>query len=231
MNNIKSFVCRYRKLKKSKQIIFDKYFNIFNINYQNKNLNFINIFNNKLSIIIDIGFGLDNNLINFAMKNIQYNFIGIEVFLPGIIKYLCKIKENKIKNLKLIYYDAFLVLKNMIPDCSIKIIQLYFPDPWQKNKHKKRRLLKIDFLKIIFLKLINYGILYIITDCEDYKNNIISDIKNINNKNFIILKSYKYKNIYQNINLYLRNSKFFNKAKKKKKSIYYIEYKKIILSK
>ncbi|QJC36573.1 tRNA (guanosine(46)-N7)-methyltransferase TrmB [Enterobacteriaceae endosymbiont of Donacia simplex] len=233
MNNIKSFVCRYRKLKKSKQIIFNKYFNFFNINYENKHLNFVKIFNNNLSIIIDIGFGIDNNIINFAIQNIKYNFIGIEVYFPGIINCLQKIIEKKIKNLKLIYYDAFSIFRNMIPDCSIKLVQFYFPDPWPKTKHKKRRLLKIDFLKIIFLKLINNGLLYIITDCQDYKDSIILNIKNINynNNKFIILKSNQYNNIYKNLNLYLLKSKFFKKAKIKKKKIYYIEYKKIILSK
>ncbi|QJC34170.1 tRNA (guanosine(46)-N7)-methyltransferase TrmB [Enterobacteriaceae endosymbiont of Donacia cinerea] len=231
-NNIKSFTCRYRKLKKSKQIIFNKYFNLFNINYENKYLNFSDIFDNKLSIIIDIGFGIDNNIINFAMKNVKYNFIGIEVYLPGIINCLQKIIENKIKNLKLIYYDAFFVLKNMIPDYSIKLIQFYFPDPWPKKKHKKRRLLKQDFLKIIFLKLKNNGLLYIITDCQDYKNNIILNIKNINNNNkFMILESNQYNNIYKNLNFYLKKTKFLNKAQIKKKKIYYIEYKKIIISK
>ncbi|QJC38200.1 tRNA (guanosine(46)-N7)-methyltransferase TrmB [Enterobacteriaceae endosymbiont of Donacia marginata] len=233
MNNIKSFVCRYRKLKKSKQIIFNKYFHLFNISYKKKKLNFINIFNNKLPIIIDIGFGIDNNIINFARHHIHYNFIGIEVYLPGIINCIQKIKKNKIKNLKLIYYDAFFVFKNMIPDDSIKLIQLYFPDPWPKIKHKKRRLLKIDFLKIIFLKLKNNGLLYIITDCLDYRDDINSNIKNINfnNKKFIILKSNQHKNIYKNLNFFLLKTKFFNKAKKKKRNIYYLEYKKILFLK
>ncbi|QJC36982.1 tRNA (guanosine(46)-N7)-methyltransferase TrmB [Enterobacteriaceae endosymbiont of Donacia vulgaris] len=233
MKHIKSFICRYRKLKISKQIIFNKYFNLFNINYKKKNLNFLNVFNNNLSIIIDIGFGIDNNITHFALQNIKYNFIGIEVYLPGIINCLRKIIENKIKNLKLIYYDAFFVFKNMIPNCSIKLIQFYFPDPWPKRKHKKRRLFQQDFLKIIFFKLINNGLLYIVTDCQDYRNNIILNIKNINHKNnkFIILKSNQYNNIYKNLHLYLLKSKFFNKAKLKKKNIYYIEYKKVIISK
>ncbi|QJC37801.1 tRNA (guanosine(46)-N7)-methyltransferase TrmB [Enterobacteriaceae endosymbiont of Donacia bicoloricornis] len=233
MNNIKSFVCRYRKLKKLKQIIFNKYFNFFNISYKEKKINFINIFNNKLPIIIDIGFGRGNNIINFAMNNTNYNFIGIEVYIPGIINCLQKIKKNKIKNLKLIYYDAFYVLKNMFPNYSIELIQLYFPDPWPKKKHKKRRLLKIDFLKIIFFKLKNNGLLYIITDCLDYKNSIISNIKNINNINnkFIILKSNQYQNIYKNFNLNLLKTRFLNQAKKKKRNIYCIEYKKILLIK
>lgn len=233
MNNIKSFVCRYRKLKKSKKIFFKKYFHLFKISYKKKRLDFINIFNNKLPIIIDVGFGIDNNIISFAMHHICYNFIGIEVYLPGIINCIKKIKENKIKNLKLIYYDAFFVFKNMIPNDSIKLIQLYFPDPWPKIKHKKRRLLKVDFLKIIFLKLKNNGLLYIITDCLDYKNDIISNIKNINinNNNFIILKSNQYKDIYKNLNLCLLKTKFFDQAKKKRKNIYYIEYKKILFLK
>ncbi|QJC35759.1 tRNA (guanosine(46)-N7)-methyltransferase TrmB [Enterobacteriaceae endosymbiont of Donacia sparganii] len=230
MNNIKSFCCRYRKIKKSQKIIFNNFFNLYNINYQHKILNFENIFYNKLPIIIDIGFGIGNNIIDCVIKNMQYNFIGIEVYLPGIINCLKKIIVNKIKNLKLIYHDAYFVIKNMIPNCSIKLIQLYFPDPWPKLKHKKRRLLKKDFLKIIFLKLINKGLLYIITDSKDYKNNILSDIKDISNNNFFFIKSNQYNNSYSNFDSYLFNTKFFNKVKMQKKNIYHIEYQKIILN-
>ncbi|QJC34573.1 tRNA (guanosine(46)-N7)-methyltransferase TrmB [Enterobacteriaceae endosymbiont of Donacia crassipes] len=224
---IKSFNCRFRKLKKSKQIFFDEYFHFFNINYKNKLINFNKIFNNKLPIIIDIGFGMDDNIINIVMNNIQYNFIGIEVYLPGIVKCLKKIIQYKIKNLKLIYYDVFFVLKNMIPNYSIKIIQLYFPDPWPKIKHQKRRLLKIDFIKIIYSKLINNGILYVITDCNNYKKSIISNIENLNKSYFSFKKSNCYKHIYENFNLLSLNTNFLNKAIEKKKNIYYIEYKKL----
>ncbi|QJC34946.1 tRNA (guanosine(46)-N7)-methyltransferase TrmB [Enterobacteriaceae endosymbiont of Donacia piscatrix] len=228
---IKSFSCRFRKLKKSKQIFFNKYFNFFNINYKNKLINFNKIFNNQLPIVIDIGFGIDNNIINIVMNNIKYNFIGIEVYLPGIIKCLKKIIKYKIKNLKLIYYDVFFVLKNMIPNCSIKIIQLFFPDPWPKVKHQKRRLLKKNFLKIIYSKLTDNGILYIVTDCNNYKKDIISNIEDLNKSCFFFKKSNCYKNIYENFDLISLNTNFFNKAKKENKIIYHIEYKKIKLFK
>ncbi|QJC36162.1 tRNA (guanosine(46)-N7)-methyltransferase TrmB [Enterobacteriaceae endosymbiont of Donacia cincticornis] len=227
--HIRSFNCRFRKLKKSKKIFFDQYFNYFSINYKNKLINFNKIFNNTLPIIIDIGFGMDNNMIDIVMNNIQYNFIGIEVYLPSIVKCLKKIIQYKIKNLKLIYYDVFFVLKNMIPNYSIKIIQLYFPDPWPKIKHQKRRLLKKNFLKIIYSKLIDNGILYIVTDCDNYKKKIISDIEDLNKNYFFLKKSSCYKHMYKNFNLFSLTTNFSNKAKEKKKNIYHIEYKKKLI--
>ncbi|QJC33353.1 tRNA (guanosine(46)-N7)-methyltransferase TrmB [Enterobacteriaceae endosymbiont of Donacia clavipes] len=228
MNNIKSFVCRYRKLTKFNNIFFSKYFNFFNIKKQNKIINFQYYFHNKLPIIFDIGFGIGNNIINLAINNVQYNFIAVEVYLPGIINCLKYIIKNNIKNLRLIYCDVFFVFKYMIPNNSIKLIQLYFPDPWPKLKHKKRRLLKINFIQILFNKLENNGLLYIVTDCKNYYLDIISCIENFKYKNqFFIFKSNKYKNIYKNFNPLFLNTKFLNKAKIKKKIIYYIEYEKI----
>ncbi|QJC33756.1 tRNA (guanosine(46)-N7)-methyltransferase TrmB [Enterobacteriaceae endosymbiont of Donacia provostii] len=223
---IKSFNCRFRKLKKSKKIFFDKYFYDININYKNELINFHKIFKNKLPIIIDIGFGIDSNIINLAMNNPKYNFIGIEVYLPGVIKCLKNIINNKIKNLKLIYYDVFFVFKNMIPNCSIKIVQLYFPDPWPKKKHQKRRLLQQNFLKIIYSKLINNGLLYIVTDCKNYKESINQNIINLNNNSSLFKESNYYKDIYKNFNLFTLKTNFLNKARKKNKKIYFIEYQK-----
>ncbi|QJC32541.1 tRNA (guanosine(46)-N7)-methyltransferase TrmB [Enterobacteriaceae endosymbiont of Donacia dentata] len=227
-NNIKSYRCRYRKLTKFNNIFFSKYFNFFSIKNQKKIINFQHYFNNKFPIIFDIGFGTDNNICNFAINNWQYNFIAVEIYLPGIINCLKNIVKNNIKNLKLIYCDVFFVFKYMIPNCSIKLIQLYFPDPWPKLKHKKRRLLKIIFIQNLFYKLKNKGLLYIITDCYDYYIDIISCIKNLKHKNkFIIIKSNEYKNIYKNFNILSLSTKFLDKAKIQNKKIFYIEYQKI----
>ncbi|QJC28244.1 tRNA (guanosine(46)-N7)-methyltransferase TrmB [Enterobacteriaceae endosymbiont of Plateumaris braccata] len=224
-NNIKSFICRYRKLSQLQKKILEKYSCIFNIKFQTIPINFHLIFHNNLPVIIDIGFGTGELLINIAMNNPQYNFIGIEVYIPGIIHCLKNISINKIKNLKLINYNAVDVLQKMIPHNLIKLIQIYFPDPWPKLKHKKRRLLNNHFLKQIFLLLQNKGILYINTDDTQYKDNIIININNINYNNYII-PSNKFKKIYKNFHNLL-STKFSNKAKKKNRQIWILEYTKI----
>ncbi|QJC28692.1 tRNA (guanosine(46)-N7)-methyltransferase TrmB [Enterobacteriaceae endosymbiont of Plateumaris consimilis] len=221
-NNIKSFICRYRKLSKSQKKILEKYSCIFNIEFQTIPINFNLIFHNNLPIIIDIGFGTGELLINIAINNPQYNFIGIEVYIPGIINCLKNIHINKINNLQLINYNAVDVLQKMIPYNFIKLIQIYFPDPWPKLKHKKRRLLNNHFLKQIFLLLQNKGILYINTDDTQYKDYIIFNINNINNNNYIT-PSNTFKKIYKNYDN-LSSTKFFNKAKKINKKIWILEY-------
>ncbi|QJC31717.1 tRNA (guanosine(46)-N7)-methyltransferase TrmB [Enterobacteriaceae endosymbiont of Donacia tomentosa] len=229
MKHIQSFCCRYRKLTKLQKNIFKKYFSFFSINYKKKNINFNNIFHNQKSIILDIGFGIDNNIIQNTINNPQYNFIGIEVYIPGIINCLKKILINNLNNLKLIYYDVFYIFKYMIPANSIKLIQLYFPDPWPKLKHKKRRLLNLEFLKIIFFSLKKNGLLYVVTDCQDYNNNIMSSINKINRNNnkYYILFSQEYRKIYKNFNKIIFKNSFLYKAQRKNKIIYYLEYKKI----
>ncbi|QJC29583.1 tRNA (guanosine(46)-N7)-methyltransferase TrmB [Enterobacteriaceae endosymbiont of Plateumaris pusilla] len=224
-NDIKSFVCRYRKLSILKKNILEKYSCIFNIKFQVNPINFNLIFHNNLPNILDIGFGTGELLIDIAINNPQYNFIGIEVYIPGIINCLKNISKNKINNLKLINYNAVDVLQKMIPYNYIKLIQIYFPDPWPKLKHKKRRLLTHKFLKQIFLLLQNKGILYIITDNREYKDFIISNINYINYNNNIIISD-TFKTIYKNFHN-LSPTKFFKKAQKENKQIWILEYKKI----
>ncbi|QJC29136.1 tRNA (guanosine(46)-N7)-methyltransferase TrmB [Enterobacteriaceae endosymbiont of Plateumaris rustica] len=224
-NNIKSFTCRYRKLSQLQKKILEKYSYKFNIKFQMTPIDFNLIFHKNFPIIIDIGFGTGELLIDIAINNPQYNFIGIEVYIPGIINCLKNININKINNLKLINYNVIDVLQKMIPYNHIKLIQIYFPDPWPKIKHKKRRLLNNNFLKQIFLVLQNKGILYINTDDIQYKDNIISNINNINYNNNII-SSNTFKKIYKNF-YKLPSTKFFNKAKKKNKQIWVLEYTKI----
>ncbi|QJC30021.1 tRNA (guanosine(46)-N7)-methyltransferase TrmB [Enterobacteriaceae endosymbiont of Plateumaris sericea] len=224
-NNIKSFTCRYRKLSIFKKKILEKYSRISNIKFQMTPINFDLIFHNNLPIIIDIGFGTGELLIDIAINNPQYNFIGIEVYIPGIINCLKNINKNKINNLKLINYNAVDVLQRMIPFNCVKLIQIYFPDPWPKLKHKKRRLLTYDFLKQVFLVLQKKGILYINTDHKEYKDYIISNVNNINYNNYII-PSNIFTMIYKNFDNLL-STKFFKKAQEKKKQIWILEYKKI----
>ncbi|WP_208754452.1 tRNA (guanosine(46)-N7)-methyltransferase TrmB [Enterobacteriaceae endosymbiont of Neohaemonia nigricornis] len=231
MKYIKSFICRFRKVNNNKKIIFNKYFNLFEIIYKNKKTNLFNIFKNNNPIIIDIGFGTGNLLNNLSQDNKKYNFIAIDVYLPGIIQCLNNILIKKTCNIKFIYYDAFLVLKNMICNESINIIQLYFPDPWPKNKHKKKRLLNQYFINLIFNRLRNNGLLYIMTDCYDYYCQINNIIHNLHYYNYVILHSNEYNNFYKKNILKYSKTKFWEKAIRNNKTIYIIEYKKYFLIK
>ncbi|WP_343189062.1 tRNA (guanosine(46)-N7)-methyltransferase TrmB [Buchnera aphidicola (Chaitoregma tattakana)] len=219
--DVKSFVIRRKKISEFQYNIINRYWKKFCINfiYLRKIKHF---FLNKNPIIIDIGFGDGKKILYDAIQNYRVNFLGIEVFLKGILYCLNRCYINNIKNFKIICYDAFYVFKYMLLDNSIFKIQIFFPDPWKKRKHNKRRLINLMFLSLIKMKLQKNGILHIITDCRSYYKNIvknISIIKCFKKFFFIEMTTKRCKKTFFNC-----NTKYEIKAKNKKKFIYNMIY-------
>ncbi|BBI01423.1 tRNA (guanine-N(7)-)-methyltransferase [Buchnera aphidicola (Nipponaphis monzeni)] len=175
----RSFIIRQKKLSKSKINIINYYWPYVGIDFQKDILNIETIFSKKSPLMIDIGFGNGHFLINMVKKNININFLGIEVYLPGIYYCVNQISLFNIFNLKIIYHDAVEVLRYMIPDNSISKIFIFFPDPWHKKKHYKRRLLTQNFIYLLSNKLIRGGAIYIKTDWKPYAYDIVSNISYI----------------------------------------------------
>ncbi|QIQ41546.1 MAG: tRNA (guanosine(46)-N7)-methyltransferase TrmB [Buchnera aphidicola (Aphis urticata)] len=175
-----SFVCRKGRTTKSQLKSMKANWCSFGIDYQLKNINFKSVFKYNYPVILDIGFGSGESLVHTAINSCHENFLGIEVYLSGIGSCLRLASLAKLKNLKIIYYDAIEVIDNMIDNHTLSRIQIFFPDPWPKKRHQKRRMIQYDFLKNVLKKLIFNGILYIITDSKEYASYILDTIKNIN---------------------------------------------------
>ncbi|WMY97204.1 MAG: tRNA (guanosine(46)-N7)-methyltransferase TrmB [Arsenophonus sp.] len=216
MHHIHSFVLRNRKLNQKKQEIFKKLWPYFGLNFVNNPISIKEIFHNTYPVILEIGFGSGKLLIQTAKKNTKKNILGIEVYKKGIFSCFIQAEKENIKNLKIIYYDAISVLKLMIPNNSLSVIQIFFPDPWHKRKHHKRRMIKKIFLEILLKKLRNKGIIHIMTDCSSYANHIINNISLINDQ-----KSYfPFLNNYIKLISNQLISKFESRAINKKNSIF-----------
>ncbi|CAL1329069.1 tRNA (guanosine(46)-N7)-methyltransferase TrmB [Candidatus Providencia siddallii] len=179
-NKIRSFINRKKKLTKNQIYILNNIWEEIEINFNKKQCDLSKIFNNFNEVIMEIGFGIGTSLIDMAIQNPKKNFLGIEVYKPGIATCLMLIKEKNIKNLKIIRYDAIDILDFMIPNNSLSIIQLFFPDPWHKTKHNKRRIVQISFIEKIYAKLINNGVFHMATDWEPYAKHVISIMKKVN---------------------------------------------------
>lgn len=192
LRQIRSFVCRKGRITKSQLNGIEKYWQFMGINFQKKPLDFFSIFNSNSSVILEIGFGSGDSLVQTAINFPNKNFLGIEVYKSGIGACLNLSYSYNIKNLRLIYHDAVEVMKNMILDRTVSMVQIFFPDPWHKKRHHKRRMLQKCFLEIIAKKLMIGGILHVTTDLEEYAFYILDEIKEIDmyinlskNKNFI----------------------------------------------
>jgi tRNA (guanine-N7-)-methyltransferase len=131
-------------------------------------INFAHIFGNDNPVTVEIGFGMGLATAIIAEENPGKNYVGIEVHRPGIGRLLWEIEQRSLSNVRIIEQDAALVFQQMIPPCSLEGIHLFFPDPWPKKRHHKRRLVKRPFTASLAAGLKSGGYLYMVTDWEDY---------------------------------------------------------------
>lgn len=170
---IKSYVLRKGRMSDAQRIAYDKLKDVHCLSYEDQPINFKKIFPESINYFMEIGFGMGDVTHAIAEKNPQNAYIGIEVHSPGVGKLLSEIDKKGLKNLKAIEHDAVEVIKNMIPDESLDGIHIFFPDPWQKTKHNKRRLIQPEFTRLITTKIKPGGYLYAVSDWEDYAQQIL----------------------------------------------------------
>jgi len=171
--SIKSFVKRNKRLTSSQKKFLDNKNENTNFCNVQEILNYQHIFKNNNPCIMDIGFGDGKLLINIAKENPEINFIGVEVYQSGIGRILKQIAKEKLNNLIILNHDAVDLLENYIKNESLHGISLFFPDPWPKKKHHKRRIININFINLISYKLKKRGFIKIATDWSNYNRSII----------------------------------------------------------
>jgi tRNA (guanine-N7-)-methyltransferase len=125
-------------------------------------------FGNNNPLVIEIGFGMGTATACIAEENPGINYLGIEVYRPGIGRLLWEIEKRGIKNVRIAEGDAAYVLEQHIKENSVRAFHIFFPDPWPKKRHHKRRLITRPFTGVLASKLIKGGYLYMVTDWKDY---------------------------------------------------------------
>ncbi|MEE3002959.1 MAG: tRNA (guanosine(46)-N7)-methyltransferase TrmB [Pseudomonadota bacterium] len=178
--HIRSYVLRSTKLTKNKSDKLEDLKQYYCLEYKDNEIDLHTLFEVRQPVICDIGFGSGKSLLEQALRNPNFNFLGIEVYTPGILNVLSQVDQCGIKNIKIIQHDAVEVLANMIPASSLCKVQLLYPDPWPKKRHHKRRIISQNFLSCIGKTLGQEGILQVVTDWDNYAENIISDISSNN---------------------------------------------------
>jgi len=145
---------------------------VHGIEFKQELIDLQTIFPSSDSIIMEIGFGMGEATAIIAKNHPNNGYIAVDVHPPGIGKLLARIVENDLANLKVIEDDVHVVLQHMIPDESLDGIHLYFPDPWPKKNHNKRRIVNDGFLKLIHPKIKKGGFIHIATDWVPYAESI-----------------------------------------------------------
>lgn len=173
IRTIKSFVKREGRLTKGQQAALDNFWPTMGLEHQATPLDFKQVFGNNNPVVIEIGFGMGASLVQMAKAAPDKNFIGIEVHQPGVGACLSSANDAGITNLRVFEHDAVEILRDCIPEQSIDTFQLFFPDPWHKKRHHKRRIVQPDFVQSLRAKLKIGGVFHMATDWENYAEHMI----------------------------------------------------------
>ena len=166
--SVRSYSIRGSRITQAQRQAKDELQAIYGIAVEEKKVNLKEIFPTSQKIIMEIGFGMGEATAIIAKNHPNNGYIAVDVHPPGIGKLLGRIVENDLKNLRVIEDDVHIVLPHMFEDESLDAIHLYFPDPWPKKKHNKRRIVNEGFLALIHPKLKKGGYIHIATDWVPY---------------------------------------------------------------
>ncbi len=170
---VKSFVLRTGGLKAFQKEALRLYYQSHVIEFRKEILDFTKVFGNDKPVIIEIGFGMGTSSHRIAKDRSEYNYLGLEVFLSGFTKLLSLIGKDGLANIRIMRFDAVEVLTHMIGDSSVAGFHIFFPDPWPKKKHQKRRLIQEPLAKLMAQKVQKGGYIYCVTDWEEYAHQML----------------------------------------------------------
>lgn len=165
---IKSFVLRAGRLSPRQALGLATHFPKIELHLSDKPWDFKAIFARDAKTIVEIGFGMGASLFEMASQHPESNYIGIEVHRAGVGSLAADVADAGLSNVRVAMQDAVLVMREAIPDESLDGIQIFFPDPWPKKRHHKRRLIQADLVHLLSRKLKPGAYLHCATDWEDY---------------------------------------------------------------
>jgi tRNA (guanine-N7-)-methyltransferase len=175
---IKSYVLRSGRMSPAQKRSYGELFPRFGVPFDPAGgvLDYRALFGNGNPVTVEIGFGMGLATAEIARANPGQNYLGLEVYRPGIGRLLWEIGRSGLTNIRIIEHDAVETLENMVGDGSLAAFHIFFPDPWPKKRHHKRRLVSRPFTDLLARKLGGGGYLYMVTDWEDYARQALAEL-------------------------------------------------------
>ena len=166
--HIRSFALRRGRFTHAQRRAFDELLPVFGIPYTATPLDLAGAFGRSAPTVLEIGCGMGETTLQMAQSRPDVDFLGVEVFTAGVGALLKGIQERQLTNVRVVHHDAVDVVREMIPSDALAGIHVYFPDPWPKKRHHKRRLLQQPFVGLLASRLGPGGYLHFATDWQDY---------------------------------------------------------------
>ena len=170
---IRSYVLRQGRYSAAQQRAFAELMPRFGLAFRREPLDFAAVFGRTAPVIAEVGFGMGETTARIATQNPANDYLGIEVHAPGVGSLLRQIDEGELANIRIVRHDAVEVMRDMVPPGSLAAIHVFFPDPWPKKRHHKRRLLQPAFVELAASRLAPGGLLHVATDWREYAEQVL----------------------------------------------------------
>ena len=170
---IKSYILRAGRISNRQQQGLDLWLKHYELALTNTPWSLSTEFNRTADTVVEIGFGMGASLLIMAQNNPHINYIGIEVHKAGLGSLAADLQDHQVSNVRLIGEDAVPIFKTQIEDNSLAGVQIFFPDPWHKKRHHKRRLIQQEFIQLVVQKLKPGGFIHCATDWQEYADHML----------------------------------------------------------
>ena len=170
---IRSYVLRQGRFSRGQQRAYEELLPRYGVAYAQAPLDFAQLFGRRAHVVAEIGFGMGETTARIAEENPAVDYLAMEVHAPGVGSLLRQVEERGLTNVRIVAHDAVEVLRDMVPEASLAGMHVFFPDPWPKKRHHKRRLIQPEFAALAASRLVPGGYLHVATDWQEYAEHVL----------------------------------------------------------
>jgi len=175
---IKSYVLRAGRVSNRQQQGLELWLKDYELRLSSSPWKYTEIFPRTSDVIVEIGFGMGASLLTMAKENPHLDYIGIEVHQAGVGSLVADLHDHQLSNVRVVAHDAVEVFQTQLADNSLAGVQIFFPDPWHKKRHHKRRLIQSEFINLLVTKIKPGGFIHCATDWQEYAEHILEVLSN-----------------------------------------------------
>jgi len=171
---VRSFVLRQGRITPAQAQAFDAHWSRYGLDYSDQRIDLQALFARPAPVVLEIGFGNGEQLLHTAVNEPTRNFLGIEVHRPGVGRLMNGLAVANVDNIRISNHDAVEVIERQLAPDSLDEVRIYFPDPWPKVRHHKRRLIQPEFVELLATRVRSGGLLHLATDWAEYAEHMLA---------------------------------------------------------